>query len=131
VVYRTIETMLDFAARHNITPQTEHMPMSQINKSFERLEAGKARYRSQRSDPAPLESHPTREAVEKVFAVRAVGNLTSTLHSFSASYLSRWLPGIVIDIDSQVDETGAFRVIRLGFRFKTKEDFFLPIRSFR
>jgi uncharacterized zinc-type alcohol dehydrogenase-like protein len=38
-------TMLEFAARHNITPQNEHMPMSDINKAFERLEAGKARYR--------------------------------------------------------------------------------------
>lgn len=40
-----IETMLEFAARHNIAPQTEHYPMSQINETFERLEAGKARYR--------------------------------------------------------------------------------------
>jgi uncharacterized zinc-type alcohol dehydrogenase-like protein len=40
-----IETMLDFAARHNITPQTEHLPMSRINEAFERLQAGKARYR--------------------------------------------------------------------------------------
>jgi uncharacterized zinc-type alcohol dehydrogenase-like protein len=40
-----IETMLEFAARHNVTPQTEHMPMSQINEAFARLEAGKARYR--------------------------------------------------------------------------------------
>jgi uncharacterized zinc-type alcohol dehydrogenase-like protein len=40
-----ISTMLEFAARHNITPKTEHMPMSDINKAFERLEAGKARYR--------------------------------------------------------------------------------------
>lgn len=40
-----IETMLEFAARHNITPQTEHYPMSQINTAFERLESGKARYR--------------------------------------------------------------------------------------
>ncbi|MES2790976.1 MAG: NAD(P)-dependent alcohol dehydrogenase [Planctomycetota bacterium] len=40
-----IETMLEFAARHNIAPQTEHYPMSQINEAFERLEAGKARYR--------------------------------------------------------------------------------------
>ena len=40
-----IETMLDFAARHNITPQTEHFPMSKINDAFARLEAGKARYR--------------------------------------------------------------------------------------
>ena len=40
-----IETMLDFAARHNITPQNEHMPMSRINEALERLEAGKARYR--------------------------------------------------------------------------------------
>jgi alcohol/geraniol dehydrogenase (NADP+) len=40
-----IETMLDFAARHNIAPQTEHYPMSQINEAFARLESGKARYR--------------------------------------------------------------------------------------
>jgi uncharacterized zinc-type alcohol dehydrogenase-like protein len=40
-----IETMLEFAARHNVAPQTEHFPMSQINKAFEHLEAGKARYR--------------------------------------------------------------------------------------
>ena len=40
-----IETMLDFAARHNITPQTEHFPMTSINEAFARLESGKARYR--------------------------------------------------------------------------------------
>ena len=40
-----IEKMLDFAARHKISPQTEHFPMSRINEAFERLDAGKARYR--------------------------------------------------------------------------------------
>jgi uncharacterized zinc-type alcohol dehydrogenase-like protein len=40
-----LETMLDFAARHGITPQTEHFPMSRINEAFDRLRAGKARYR--------------------------------------------------------------------------------------
>src|SRR5205809_790123 len=40
-----IETMLDFAALHNIAPQTEHYPMSNINEAFARLESGKARYR--------------------------------------------------------------------------------------
>jgi alcohol/geraniol dehydrogenase (NADP+) len=40
-----IETMLDFAARHDISPQTEHFPMSKINDAFARLESGKARYR--------------------------------------------------------------------------------------
>lgn len=40
-----IETMLDFASRHNVVPQTEHFPMSQINDAFARLESGKARYR--------------------------------------------------------------------------------------
>jgi alcohol/geraniol dehydrogenase (NADP+) len=39
------ETMLDFASRHNIAPQTEHFPMSKINEAFARLESGKARYR--------------------------------------------------------------------------------------
>jgi uncharacterized zinc-type alcohol dehydrogenase-like protein len=37
--------MLDFAARHGITPQTQHIPMGRINDAFERLAAGKARYR--------------------------------------------------------------------------------------
>ena len=41
----TIETMLDFASRHNVAPQTEHFPMSKINDAFARLESGKARYR--------------------------------------------------------------------------------------
>jgi uncharacterized zinc-type alcohol dehydrogenase-like protein len=40
-----IETMLDFAARHGISPQNEHYPMSRINDAFARLESGKARYR--------------------------------------------------------------------------------------
>jgi uncharacterized zinc-type alcohol dehydrogenase-like protein len=40
-----IATMLDFAARHRIIPQTEHFPMSRVNEAFERLEANKARYR--------------------------------------------------------------------------------------
>ena len=30
---------------NNIAPQTEHFPMSEINKAFARLESGKARYR--------------------------------------------------------------------------------------
>ena len=40
-----IATMLDYAARHGVAPQTEHFPMSRINDAFERLESGKARYR--------------------------------------------------------------------------------------
>lgn len=40
-----IDTMLDFAARHKIAPQTEHFPMSKINDAFARLQSGKARYR--------------------------------------------------------------------------------------
>ncbi|HEY1687212.1 MAG TPA: NAD(P)-dependent alcohol dehydrogenase [Tepidisphaeraceae bacterium] len=40
-----IRQMLDFAARHDIAPQTEHFPMSKINDAFARLESGKARYR--------------------------------------------------------------------------------------
>jgi uncharacterized zinc-type alcohol dehydrogenase-like protein len=37
--------MLDFAARHNVTPQVEHFPMSKINDALEHLAAGRARYR--------------------------------------------------------------------------------------
>ena len=40
-----IAAMLDFAARHNVVPQTEHFPMSNINEAFARLESGNARYR--------------------------------------------------------------------------------------
>jgi alcohol/geraniol dehydrogenase (NADP+) len=40
-----IATMLDFASRHNVLPQTEHFPMSNINEAFARLKSGKARYR--------------------------------------------------------------------------------------
>jgi uncharacterized zinc-type alcohol dehydrogenase-like protein len=38
-------TMLDFASRHNVAPQNEHFPMSNINEAFARLDSGKARYR--------------------------------------------------------------------------------------
>jgi uncharacterized zinc-type alcohol dehydrogenase-like protein len=40
-----IGAILEFSARHNITPQTEHSPMRRINEAFEPLEAGNARYR--------------------------------------------------------------------------------------
>jgi uncharacterized zinc-type alcohol dehydrogenase-like protein len=40
-----IATMLDFAARHKITPQEEHFPMSKVNEALAHLETGKARYR--------------------------------------------------------------------------------------
>lgn len=40
-----IDTMLDFAARHRITPQVEHFPMSRVNDAMEHLRAGKAHYR--------------------------------------------------------------------------------------
>ena len=40
-----IGTMLDFASRHGIAPQTEHFRMSDINGAFARLDSGKARYR--------------------------------------------------------------------------------------
>ncbi len=40
-----IAKMLKFAARHGITPQVEHFPMSKVNEAIAHLEAGKARYR--------------------------------------------------------------------------------------
>src|SRR5204862_8087321 len=40
-----IGTMLAFAARHNVAPQTERFPMSKIHEAFARLVSGKARYR--------------------------------------------------------------------------------------
>lgn len=41
----TIRKMLAFAARHKITPVTEHFAMNQVNDAIEHLESGKARYR--------------------------------------------------------------------------------------
>ena len=41
----TAATMLEFCARHNISPRVEIYPMSRINDALERLRAGKARYR--------------------------------------------------------------------------------------
>jgi alcohol/geraniol dehydrogenase (NADP+) len=41
----TILQMLEFCARHSISPVTEMFPMSQVNEAFAHLEAGKARYR--------------------------------------------------------------------------------------
>jgi len=41
----TIAQMLDFCARHDVKPVTEHFPMSRVNDALEHLHAGKARYR--------------------------------------------------------------------------------------
>jgi uncharacterized zinc-type alcohol dehydrogenase-like protein len=41
----TIRTMLDFAARHEIAPVTEHFPMENVNDAMEHLRSGNARYR--------------------------------------------------------------------------------------
>lgn len=38
-------TMMEFCARHGITPQTEHMKMSDVNEAIQRLRDGKPRYR--------------------------------------------------------------------------------------
>ena len=40
-----IDTMLDFAARHNILPTVEHFPMSRVNDALDHLRNGRARYR--------------------------------------------------------------------------------------
>lgn len=41
----TIRKMLEFAARHQVTPVTEHFPMEQVNDAMDHLRSGKARYR--------------------------------------------------------------------------------------
>jgi alcohol/geraniol dehydrogenase (NADP+) len=41
----TVNTMMEFCARHGIAPVTEEFPMSQANEAMEHLKAGKARYR--------------------------------------------------------------------------------------
>lgn len=41
----TLAKMMDFAARHNILPQTEHFPLAEVNEAMQHLLDGKARYR--------------------------------------------------------------------------------------
>ena len=41
----TIDTMLQFCARHSIAPTTESFPMSRANDAMDRLRSGQARYR--------------------------------------------------------------------------------------
>lgn len=41
----TIATMLEFAARHGISPEVETFPFSRVNEALDHLRAGKARYR--------------------------------------------------------------------------------------
>lgn len=41
----TVDTMLEFSARHSISPTTETFPMSRANDALEHLRSGKARYR--------------------------------------------------------------------------------------
>lgn len=41
----TIAQMLEFAARHQIEPVTEHFRFDQVNEALQHLESGKARYR--------------------------------------------------------------------------------------
>jgi len=41
----TVDTMLEFSARHGIAPTTETFPMSRANDALEHLRSGKARYR--------------------------------------------------------------------------------------
>lgn len=37
----TMQTMLEFAARHGISPQTEHFPLQLVNDALVHLEAGR------------------------------------------------------------------------------------------
>ena len=41
----TIRKMLNFAARHDIKPVTEHFSFDRVNDAMEHLRSGKARYR--------------------------------------------------------------------------------------
>ena len=40
-----IREMLDFAARHGITAQTEEMPLARANEALDRVRRNQARYR--------------------------------------------------------------------------------------
>jgi uncharacterized zinc-type alcohol dehydrogenase-like protein len=42
---RTIRDMVEFAARHNISPMVEYFKMENVNEAIDRLENGKPRFR--------------------------------------------------------------------------------------
>jgi D-arabinose 1-dehydrogenase-like Zn-dependent alcohol dehydrogenase len=44
--------MVEFCARHGITPMVEHLPMERINEAIERLLRGDVRYRFVLDGPA-------------------------------------------------------------------------------
>lgn len=41
----TVDTMLEFSARHGIAPMVEEFPLSRVNEALDHLRSGKARYR--------------------------------------------------------------------------------------
>ncbi|HEX2841350.1 hypothetical protein [Hyphomicrobium sp.] len=49
----TSQLMLEFCARHNIVPQTEHLPIAKVNDAIQHLLDGKARYRIVLDIPQP------------------------------------------------------------------------------
>src|SRR5262245_1931742 len=71
---------------------------------------------------------PTGEAVEKVLGVCAAGTSTFALRRGSDTYLTRWHPRVVIDIDWQFDNNRVARVTRLKVRLKREGENFLPFR---
>jgi len=48
----SLRKMVDFCARHGITPKVEHLPMAQVNTAIERLRKGDVRYRFVLDGPA-------------------------------------------------------------------------------
>jgi uncharacterized zinc-type alcohol dehydrogenase-like protein len=57
-----IATMLDFATRHRVTPQTEHFPMSHVNEAVERFTAATSDGDLNRWWPSISSASPTAES---------------------------------------------------------------------
>jgi hypothetical protein len=77
----------------------------------------------------PIDARPSRECVETVLAVSAIGPFSSTLHTYDASYQSAFALDVAIDMLCLRDNTNTWRVTLLRFRFVSKDDRFLGIRS--
>ena len=41
----TVDTVLEFCARHSISPVTENFPLSRVNEALEHVRSGETRYR--------------------------------------------------------------------------------------
>jgi hypothetical protein len=74
-------------------------------------------------------NRPTVESVEKALSVRAVQCMGFTVHGGADSYITRWHPGVAVDVEWKPEKPGGVpRVKRLKFRARRERENFIPLR---